>query len=241
MRDCTATAYSFLEDGEITSRICIESRGEPYGIGNFPDLNSDSGEINQPSLTSMICVVIWECAGIFLFSYQKEVGTRYYAGQDNGHHFTSTSSKRGPNQSWLLINNNDKFKKVMLYGELMAFIIKDEDQEVPWPYQGPTTVSYEGYNQSLCNIHPPEWENGETTFEQLHPTICSSQEVYLTRKHSLYPIKPNTLREEPSPTLDDSALSDVYGVLQYQSLICPTNGIKAWGEVMSPVLPKADM
>jgi hypothetical protein len=89
---CPNLCPTDLIDGEITSRICIESRGEPYGIGNFPDLNSDSGEINQPSLTSMICVVIWECAGIFLFSYQKEVGTRYYAGQDNGHHFTSTST-----------------------------------------------------------------------------------------------------------------------------------------------------
>jgi hypothetical protein len=124
-----------LIDGEPPSRI-------------FHDSTRDSGEINQDSWPSMMVHVDkWECTGI-----------SHRAAMDDGNQLAPTSSSHELHKfSWLLLlSNHDQVTSwVMLNGELLAYIIKDEDdQEVPWHYQEPITVSSPP-SPSEKRHHPP--------------------------------------------------------------------------------------
>jgi hypothetical protein len=102
-----------------------------------------------------------------------------YCGIDDGHQCASTSSNE-PNKFWLLINS-DKFKEVMLYGELLAYIIKAEDvQEVLWHYQAQEpTVSYDVFMLVNSSIHPhtkPLCESPDVSC----PTTASEKQLLLS-------------------------------------------------------------
>ena len=159
-----------LFDGEPPSRIFVRSKSDPDNDEDLPNLDYTTGEVEQDVTPSMVYVDTSDLIGkTFLLDQQKD-GTRHRARivemiQD--HLVNSKEHVR-----FRLSVNNDQYEQVMTYGELLAHINKDEEQDVLWRYkrimghQGPLTPDDEGYNGSSYNVQV-EWENGEITYEPL--------------------------------------------------------------------------
>ena len=159
-----------LFDGEPPSRIFVRSKNDPDNDEELPNLDSDTGEIEQDVTPSMVYVDTSDLIGKTFLLAEQEDGTRHRARivkmiQD--HLVNSKEHVR-----FRLSVNNDQYEQIMAYGELLQHINKDDEQEVLWKYkrimghQGPLTADDEGYNGSIYNVQV-EWENGEITYEPL--------------------------------------------------------------------------
>ena len=82
--------------------------------------------------------------------------------------------------------NNEEYKDVIAYNELLEHISKDETEEGLWRFksisahQGPLSTSDPNYHGSRYNVLV-DWETGESTFEPLNviaaddPITCSTK------------------------------------------------------------------
>jgi hypothetical protein len=159
-----------LFDGEPPSKIFVRSKSDPESIEDSPNLDMDTGEVEQDVTPSMVYIDTSDLIGKTFLLEQQEDGTKHRARivemiQD---HLVNNKE----HVRFRLSVNNDQYEQIMAYGELLDHINKDEEQEVLWKYkrilghQGPLTSEDEGYKGSSYNVQV-EWENGEITYEPL--------------------------------------------------------------------------
>ena len=182
-----------LFDGEPPSTIFVRSKNDPDHAKDYPNLDSVSGEIEQDTTPSMVHVDTSELIGKTFLMEQQEDGTKHRARiveLIEDHQYAHKNSKE--HTRFRLSVNNDQYEETMTYGEVLAHINKDEEQEVLWRYkrimghQGPLALNDKDYNGCTYNVQV-EWENGEVTFEPLSviavddPVTCA---IY-AREHGL--------------------------------------------------------
>ena len=182
-----------LFDGEPPSKLFVKSKSDPENSVDLQPISSESGEIEQPSTTSMVHVDTSELIGRTFLMDGAVTGTKHRARiveMIEDHRYAHLNSKE--HAKFRVSVNNDTYEDVMTYGEILNHLNKDEEQEVLWRYkniighQGPLSPTDESYNGSTYNVQM-EWENGEVTFEPLSiiaaddPVTCA---IY-ARDHGL--------------------------------------------------------
>jgi transposase InsO family protein len=175
-----------LFDGEPPSKLFVRSRNDPPRDEDLPNLDSNSGEIEQDVAPQMVHVDTSELIGKTFLLDPQEDGTRHRARiveMLDDHQYSNANSKE--HVRFRLSVNDAKYEEIMSYGELLAHINKDEEQEVLWRYkrilghQGPLAPDDPSYNGSTYNVQL-EWENGEITYEPLNviaaddPVTCAT-------------------------------------------------------------------
>ena len=125
-----------LFDGEPPARIFVRSKGDPDDISDYPNLDNESGEIEQDVMPTMVHVDTSELIGKTFLMDTQEDGSKHRARIvemiENHEHATTNSNEHVRFRCSI---NNDQYEEIISYGEVLRHLNKDEEQEILWKFK----------------------------------------------------------------------------------------------------------